>query len=138
MRSNAIAIGSGLAVAVFLLVSAYVGGEHSANAATLDTSQGTSAQQTRACSFAPGGWTIVDCSNVAAATSSQLTQRTRYAIQCGVNSRIAWGGSGVTADASDGYLPAGGWVEHYTATDSRYYSCLNIGSDDDCRHIECR
>ena len=97
---------------------------------------------TRACYFPPGGWVIIDCSNALAATSAKLNAYSRYVIQCGVDSRIATGDAVTdSADTSDGYLPAGAWLEFMTGgggTDQvRYVSCLNIGSDDDCRILEC-
>ena len=95
-------------------------------------------QAQRDCSFPAGGWTKVDCSNSAAAASGALTPWSRYTVQCGVDSYLAWGGSGVTADTSDGYLPAGAWLPFMTDSDNIYFSCLNIGSDSDCRYIECK
>jgi hypothetical protein len=93
----------------------------------------------KVCVYPPGGWTIVNCSNVAAATSGALNTWSRYVIQCGVNSYIAWGDDATdVADANDGYLPAGAWLEFGTARDIQYVSCLNIGSDSDCRYIECK
>jgi hypothetical protein len=105
----------------------------------LDTNMKFAAAATKACLFPVGGWTIVDCSNVAAAQSGQLDDWTRYVVQCGVNSYIAWGDAATDeADANDGYIPAGSWLEFMTDSTSRYFSCLNIGSDSDCRYIECR
>jgi hypothetical protein len=91
-----------------------------------------------ACAFPIGGWTIVNCSNAAAAQSSALNPWSRYVMQCGVNSYVAWGDAATDeADSSDGYLPAGSWLEFMTTASVRYASCLNIGSDSDCRIIEC-
>ena len=95
-------------------------------------------QATRACIFPSGGWAIVNCSNAAAAASSQLNQWSRYVIQCGVDSYFATGTSAVAADANDGWLPAGAWLEFMTTDTVRYASCLNIGSDSDCRILECQ
>lgn len=93
----------------------------------------------RACAFPAGGWTIINCSNAAAASSAQLNAWSRYVVQCGVNSYIATGtaATGQDADSSDGYLPAGSWLEFMTTDTIRYLSCLNIGSDSDCRIWEC-
>lgn len=91
-----------------------------------------------ACAFPIGGWTIVDCSAAAAAQSAQLNAWSRYVVQCGVSSYVAWGDASTDeADSSDGNLPAGSWLEFMTTDSVRYFSCLNIGSDSDCRIIEC-
>lgn len=94
---------------------------------------------TRACIFPIGGWTIIDCSNVAAATSAQLNYWSRYVIQCGDDSYIATGDA-VTdvADSSDGWLPSGSWLEFMTTAQVRYVSCLNKNADSDCRIWECQ
>ncbi len=100
---------------------------------------GKAAARSGACVFPTGGWTINNCSNVAASTSGALTPWTRYVVQCGVNSYIAWGASGMSdADSSDGYVPADSWVEFMSTPEVTRFSCLNIGSDSDCRYIECR
>lgn len=108
-------------------------------AATRRTNTTESGMTTRACTFATGGWTKVDCSNVAVAYSAALTPNTRYVIQCTDDSYIAFGtaASGQDADANDGYLPNGAWVEFYTSDTIIYYNCLNKNADADCRHIEC-
>lgn len=91
-----------------------------------------------ACAFPDGGWTIVNCSNAVAASSAALNQWSRYVVQCGVDSYIAWGDTSAdAADANDGYLPSKSWLEFMTTDSVRYVSCLNIGSDSDCRYIEC-
>lgn len=81
-----------------------------------------------------GGWTKIDCSNVAAATSAQLNAWSRYVIQCGDDSYIATGDA-VTdlADANDGWLPSGAWLEFITTDSVRFISCLNKTVDSDCR-----
>lgn len=92
----------------------------------------------RACKFPIGGWTIVNCSNVAAATSAQLSAWGRYIVQCTDDSYIAWGDEATdVADANDGYLPEGAWLEFVTDGTARYVSCLNVNSDADCRYIAC-
>jgi len=102
-------------------------------------SQSYSDNSAKVCHYPAGGWTIVNCSNVAAATSGALNKWSRYVIQCGVNSYIAWGDDATdVADANDGYLPAGSWAEFGVAGDVEYVSCLNIGADSDCRYIECK
>jgi len=114
-------------------------------AATQDTpnllklSDSYAANASKVCVNPPGGWTIINCSDVAAATSAQLNDWSRYIIQCGVNSYFATGDDAAdVADANDGYLPAGAWYEFGTTPQVRYVSCLNIGSDSDCRIIECK
>lgn len=91
----------------------------------------------RACLFPAGGWTIINCSNVAAATSAQLNEWSRYVIQCGDDSYFAPGGSAATADANDGYIPQGAWLEFLTTDQIRYVSVLNKNADSDCRIVEC-
>jgi hypothetical protein len=95
---------------------------------------------TRACVFPSGGWTKIDCSNSAAASSAALTEWTRYIVQCGDDSYLATGtaASGQDADANDGWLPAGAWLEFMTTDTIRYLSCLNKNSDSDCRILECK
>ena len=100
---------------------------------------GKAAARSGACVFPAGGWTKNDCSNVAASTSGALTPWTRYVVTCGVRSYISWGASGMAdADSSDGAIPAEAWVEFMATPEVTRFSCLNIGSDDDCRYIECR
>jgi hypothetical protein len=113
---------------------------HFANSATKKTNTVESTRMSRACVFPTGGWTTVDCSNVAAASSAALTANTRYVVQCTDDSYIAWGtaATGQDADSSDGYVPDGSWLEFLTTDTIVYYSCLNINSDADCRHIECQ
>ena len=95
-------------------------------------------QASRACVYPIGGWTIIDCSNVAAAQSAQLTPWARYVIQCGDDSYFATGDEATDeADSSDGWLPSGAWTDFFTTLDVRYVSCLNKNSDSDCRIIRC-
>lgn len=97
------------------------------------------AQQAQRAAIHPsGGWTTIDCSDSAAAASAELNAWSRYVIQCGDDSRIAWGLSTVEADANDGYLPEGAWYEFMTTDSIRYVSCLNVNVDSDCRIIEAR
>ena len=93
----------------------------------------------RAGSFSPNGWTIVNCSNVAAATSTVLPAKSTVIIQCFDDSYIAFGGSAVAdADSSDGILPDKEWLRHLVLPDANYFSCLNVNADQDCRWIEAR
>lgn len=91
---------------------------------------------TRPSIFQPGGWTIIDCSDVAAARSAALNQWSRYTIQCGDASYLSWGTVTTTADANDGYIPADAWLEFLTTDTNIYVSCLNKTADSDCRIIE--
>jgi hypothetical protein len=96
-------------------------------------------QAQRACIFPAGGWTIINCSNVAAATSSQLNAWSRYVIQCGDDSYLATGDEATdVADANDGWLSSGAWLEFMTTSTVRYISCLNKTADSDCRIWECQ
>ena len=119
---------------------ALVWAAHVATAAQIRTGREQSARSTRACIFPNGGWTTVDCSNVAAASSAALNPWSNYIVQCGDDSYLAPGtaASGQDADSSDGYLPEGEWLRLGTTDTVLYYSCLNINSDSDCRHIECQ
>lgn len=93
----------------------------------------------RACQFPVGGWVIINCSNVAAASSAQLNEWSRYVIQCGDDSYIATddAATGGLADANDGWIPQGAWLEFLTTESVRYISCLNKNADSDCRIWEC-
>lgn len=102
-------------------------------------SPGFTQNASRACKFPIDGWTIINCSNVAAATSAELNDWSRYVIQCGDDSYIATGDESTdVADTNDGYLPEGSWLEFITDRDVRYISCLNINVDSDCRIWECK
>ena len=99
---------------------------------------GKAAARSGACQFPIGGWTIVNCSDSAAAQSAELNEWSRYVVQCGVDSYIAWGDASTDeADSSDGFVPAAAWLEFMTTDSVLFYSCLNIGSDSNCKHIEC-
>lgn len=93
---------------------------------------------TRACIFPSGGWTTIATDNVAGVASAQLNVWSRYVVQCGDDSRIAWGGSTVVADGSDGYITAEDWLEFITTPDTRYVSLLNINNDNTCWIHECK
>ena len=93
----------------------------------------------RPCQFQPGGWTIINCSNLAAATSAQLSQWTRYVMQCGDDSYIATGDEVTdSADANDGWLSESDWLTFMTTDTILYMSCLNKNADSDCRIWECK
>lgn len=109
--------------------------QHSLARLTPDLTQ----QAQRACVYPIGGWAIVNCSNAAAATSAQLNAWSRYVIQCGDDSYIATGDQVTdSADANDGWLPLGAWLEFMTTDSIRYISCLNKNVDSDCRLWECQ
>jgi hypothetical protein len=96
-------------------------------------------QLARDCIFPIGGWTTIDCSAAAAATSGQLSAWSRYVIQCGDDSYIATGDEATdVADSNDGYLAEGAWLPFITTGTVRYMSCLNINVDSDCRYWECK
>jgi hypothetical protein len=93
----------------------------------------------RACIYPIGGWTIVDCSAAAAAQSAKLTAWSRYVFQCRSDAYFATGDEATDeADSSDGYAPAGAWIDFATTDAVRYLSCKNVTSDTDCRYIECQ
>lgn len=126
----------GVAVMVILLVS---GGAYAVSGLG-DFSSEESAASTKACSFVDGGWTKIDCSDLAAASSAQLNERSRYVVQCGDDSYLAWGNTAGSDDANtdDGWVPSGAWLEYLTTNTVRYLSCRNKNTDSDCRYIECR
>ena len=130
MRSNLLIVAGVLGV---LGLGVYVG------AATLNTSEAESARFSRACIMPAGGWTKVDCS-AAAAYSAELTENTRYIIQCTSDAYIATddAASGADADSNDGYLPSGEWLELLTTDTIKYYSCDASAGGGDCRHFECQ
>lgn len=120
---------------VLLLVLA----ERMANAALQVKDERTSLALTKACMYPIGGWTIINCSNAAAAQSAQLVAWSRYVVQCGDDSYLATGDEATDeADANDGWLPAGAWLEFMTTDVVRYLSCKNKNSDSDCRIWECQ
>lgn len=128
-----------LAMVAVLTVGGFVFGQPSGQHGLVRTAEDLTALSGRSCIFPDGGWTIVNCSNVAAASSAALNAWSRYVIQCTDDSYIATGtATGQAADANDGYLPNGSWLEIMTTDSIKYYSCLNKTSDADCRHIECR
>jgi hypothetical protein len=93
----------------------------------------------RACLYPAGGWTTIDCSNAASATSSQLHQWSRYVIQCGDDSYIVTGTTAsTTATTSAGWLPLGAWLDFITTDTVRYVACRNKNADSDCRILECQ
>jgi len=98
-----------------------------------------SAQMTRACIFAKGGWTTVDCS-AGVAYSAALTKWTRYVLQSTGDAFFAQGdaASAQDADSSDGYLPQGAWVEMLTDNTEIYFSCEASGSSGKVRYLECQ
>ena len=105
----------------------------------IDLPAGKGVARGSTCAYKSGGWTIVDCSAAAAASSALLTAWSRYVIQCGDDSYFAPGtaSSGQDADSSDGWIASGAWIDFFTTDSVRYYSCLNKNVNSDCRHIEC-
>jgi len=130
----------GATLAALAMIGGVAIGQTSAQHSLARVSASMTEQAQRPCIFPAGGWTTVDCSNVAAASSAALNKWSRYIVQCTDDSYIATGtaASGQDADSSDGYLPEGSWLELMTTDSIIYYSCLNINGDNDCRHIECR
>lgn len=127
------------AFAAAVLVGGYLYAQPMAQHGQAPTPADLALQATRACSYPVGGWTIIDCSNAAAAQSAQLTSWARYAIQCGDDSYIAWGDEATDeADTSDGWVPSGAWVDFFTTSTVRYVSCRNKNVDSDCRYIQCK
>jgi hypothetical protein len=103
------------------------------------TAQNFVEQANRPCQFQPGGWVIVNCSNVASATSAQLREWSRYVMQCGDDSYIATGDEVTdTADANDGWISESDWLTFMTTDSIRYIACLNKNADSDCRLWECK
>ena len=129
----------GLLVAGGVFIAGTLLAQTQENPSLIDMSPKMNENTERACIFPVGGWTIVNCSNVAAATSGALNKWSRYVIQCGDDSYLATGDESTdVADANDGYLPSGAWLEFITTRDIRYISCLNVNVDSDCRIWECQ
>lgn len=128
-----------LSVALFVVAGLAIAQPVSSwNVANID--ERLAKQATKACIFPSGGWTTINCSNAAAASSAQLNAWSRYAIQCGDDSYFAPGtaASGQDADSADGWIPSGAWLEFMTTDTIRYVSVLNKNADSDCRILECK
>lgn len=97
------------------------------------------AQATRAPIFDTGGWTLINCSNVAAARNgTALTTWRSYTITCSDDSYLAWGSVTVDADSGDGVIPNGAWLRFVVSPDTKYVSCLNVNADANCKIIGLR
>lgn len=126
-----------LGIALAITGAAYAASQAQPSLASL--SGAYLANTERSCLFPPGGWAIVDCSAAAAATSSALNPWSRYVVQCLSDSYVAIGDEATdAADANDGYLPTGAWLEFLTDGTGLYFTCLNRADDTDCRLMECR
>ena len=122
-----------------LMAAGYVAAYSQAQPALASFSDPYLSNTMRSCLFPPDGWTIVDCSDSVAATSEALDPWSRYVVQCNDVSYISWGDDATdVADANDGWLPAGAWLEFLTTPRTRYVSCLNVNTDSDCRYIACQ
>ncbi len=103
------------------------------------TSVDESSRATRACVYATGAATPIDCSNAVSASSAVLTRGTRYNIMCTDDSYLRWGATAPTAAAGDMILYEGQWLEFLTATDAAtYVACKNVTLDKACYYVECR
>lgn len=132
------ALGAALLCAVVAGLVRIAVAQPSTQSRLVELPAGKAAARSGACVFPSGGWAINNCSNGAASTSGALNAWSRYVVQCGVDTYIAFGASGMSdADSSDGYVPAESWLEFMTTPAVTRFSCLNIGSDSDCRYIEC-
>lgn len=132
-------LGTAIVIAAIVIAGSVVLAQNKSQSPLLELGAGHAAARAGACAFTSGGWTIVDCSAAAAASSAQLNAFSRYVVQCTDDSYFAPGtaATGQDADSSDGYVPNGAWLEFVTTGDVRFYSCLNKNADNDCRHIEC-
>jgi hypothetical protein len=98
------------------------------------------AQTNRPCLYDEESTIVVDCSDVAAATSTQLNAWSVYEYSCQSAAYVEWGDdSAIEADDQDMIIPANAW-NVFSTSDSvgRYFSCLNVLDDTDCRVRECR
>jgi hypothetical protein len=130
-------VGGIVALVVFSAGALLAGPRTNGDLVELATQQAVA--RSGACMYPGGGWAIVNCSNVAAASSAQLNEWSRYVVQCGDDSYLATGtATGQDADSSDGWLPAGAWLEFITTDSVRFISCLNKTADSDCRILQCR
>ena len=96
-----------------------------------------SSRWTRACVFAAGAATTLNCSNVADADSGALTANTRYVLTCTDATYVRFGAAAVTAAAGDMIVPYGAWLEFATSDSIRHLSVLNVNSDAACYLLEC-
>lgn len=101
------------------------------------TSVDESSRWTRACVFAAGAATTLDCSNVADADSGALTANTRYVLTCTDSTYVRFGSTAVTAAAGDMIVPNGTWLEFATSDSIRHLSVLNVNINAACYLLEC-
>jgi hypothetical protein len=113
--------------------------QSAAQPSVVTTGSKFTANTSRPCMFAAGGWTTIDSDNSGANLSGAMTTWSTYVIQCTSDAYIAWGGATAAADSSDAWIAAGAWVRFITTDDSNYVSVLNTThATNDCHYIECR
>lgn len=85
---------------------------------------------------------VVDCSAVASAASADLTTNgdgLRHYVSCTDDSYVRWGKTSPTAVSTDIRLPKHVWFPFGTANGLiKYFACLNVSSDADCRILTCK
>lgn len=111
-----------------------------ANGALINTNEAESARLGRAPFYATGAWVALDPDTSTAASTSALTANSRYVIQCTTDHYFRWGtaATGQAATSSNGYLPAGAWLEFSVDASVPYLSALSKGADGVCYLIEAR
>lgn len=126
---------------IWMLLGAALVIAGAAFATTTYTGPIESAQHTRACELAAGsGWTEVDCS-AAAAYSAALTKNTRYIVQAIGGDpyfAVTTAGAAQDADANDGYIPEGEWLEMRVPDATRYLCCDGSADSSKIRYLECQ
>jgi hypothetical protein len=101
------------------------------------TSVEESSRWTRACVFAAGAATTLNCSNVADADSGALTANTRYVLTCTDATYVRFGSAAVTAASGDMIVPSGAWLEFATTDSIKHLSVKNVNIDAACYLLEC-
>ena len=108
-------------------------------AAPVGTSEVESARLTRAPFYASGAWTALNPTAAAAASTAALTVNARYVLQCNDDTYLRFGtaASGQDATSSNGWIPAGAWLE-FSVDSVQYVSALNKNVDSICYLLEAR
>lgn len=123
-----------------IIAAAIVVAGQIANAALVNTNTETSGKLSRSPFYASGAWVALDPDTSTAASTAALTANSRYVIQCTVDTYLRFGtaASGQAATSSNGYLPAGAWLEFSIEADTPYLSALSKGADGVCYLLEAR
>lgn len=129
-----------LSTATVLLAAALVVVGGFVNAAMIKTDAEESARLARSPFYATGPWAALNPDTSTAASTSALTANSRYVLQCTTDTYLRFGtaASGQDATSSNGYLPAGAWLEFSVEAGAQYLSALSKGADGICYLLEAR